>query len=236
MMNDIKVPYCKIDGVKYQLYWKGDVLRFPDDGRSDQYDLNLMVVHYIQGKIPLSDLFEYYTNTGCSYDLVFGNFSTNGMNNHMVTQGKEPTKKFALYLGKSRPEHKKETRKKVDKPYYSANVNWVPYTKQQLDAMGFDGVRESRRQVIMLSDWSLAKSDGVEEELKQYCDELFEYESLREPFDEMFDRWKKSTDPMAKFLVKIGYDRLLSSRIEEFKKTLPTFRFIKGLTYEEYNK
>lgn len=89
-------PFCNINGKQYQLYMINDVLRFPDDGR-EMPDLNQMIVDYFKSKIPLSDLFEYYINSGSSYYLVEGIFSTNGINNHSVTQGKEKTKKFRLY-------------------------------------------------------------------------------------------------------------------------------------------
>lgn len=103
--NDIiKVPYCKIDGVKYQLYWVNGVLRFNDDGRP-MPNLNQMAMDYFNGKSPLSERFDYSVNSGSSYEYVFGIFSKNGINNHMVTQGPEPSKKFYLYLGKSKPNY-----------------------------------------------------------------------------------------------------------------------------------
>ncbi len=95
----MKTPYCIIDGKKYQLEWR-DCLRFPDDGRPD-VDLNEMVIDYIKGRVRLDKLLDYYVNSGTSYELVYSNFSVNGMNNHTVTQGPEKAKKFKLYLGKS---------------------------------------------------------------------------------------------------------------------------------------
>lgn len=99
MVKQIKTPYCIIDDVKYQLYWVGTVLRFPNDGRP-MPDLNKMAIDYFNGRSPLSDSFEYYTNSGSSYELVYQHFSRGGINNHMVTQGNEPTKRFRLYTGK----------------------------------------------------------------------------------------------------------------------------------------
>ena len=94
-------PYCIIDGVRYKLHIseKGTI-RFPDDGRP-MPDLNKMVIDYIQGKIPLSNLFEYHVNSGSSYYLVEGLFGKRGMNNHITKQGKEPTKSFRYYGKKS---------------------------------------------------------------------------------------------------------------------------------------
>lgn len=103
--DEIQVPYCKIDGVKYQLYWVDGVLRFFNDGRHAP-DLNRMVIDYFKGVSPLSERFEYDVNSGSSYEYVFGIYSTNGINNHMVTQGPEKPKKFALYKGKSYERYK----------------------------------------------------------------------------------------------------------------------------------
>lgn len=97
----MKTPYCTIDGKKYQLeISKNGVLRFPNDGRK-MPDVNQYVKDYINGKRPLSDLFDYHTNSGSSYETVYGLFSKGGCNNHITTQGPEPTKKFRLYLGNS---------------------------------------------------------------------------------------------------------------------------------------
>lgn len=98
--DKIKVPYCIIDGVRYQLYVNkvDGVLRFPDDGRA-MPDLNKLVIDYAEKRIPLSTLFEYDINSGSSYERVYGIYSRNGMNNHIVTQGPEQTKRFRLYLG-----------------------------------------------------------------------------------------------------------------------------------------
>lgn len=96
----MKTPYCIIDGIKYQLHYDGnDVLRFPDDGRA-MPDINRMTVQYIKGERKLSDLFNYSVNSGSSYELVYGLYSKGGMNNHIVTQGSEPTKHFRIYKGK----------------------------------------------------------------------------------------------------------------------------------------
>ena len=93
----MKTPYCEINGIQYQLVFsKTGVLRFPDDKRP-MPDLNQMTVDYITGKIPLSNLFEYDVNSGSSYERVFGIFSKDGMNNHIVAQGPEPTKEFILF-------------------------------------------------------------------------------------------------------------------------------------------
>lgn len=92
----MKRPYCKIDGVKYQLYMINDVIRFPDDGRP-MPDLNKMVIDYMNGRIPLSDLFDYAVNSGSSYEYVQGIYGHRGMNNHIVTQGREKTKSFRLF-------------------------------------------------------------------------------------------------------------------------------------------
>lgn len=93
----MKRPYCKIDGVKHQLYIVNDVIRFPDDGREAPYNLNNMIIDYITGKTPLSDMFDYAINSGSSYEYVRGIYSHQGMNNHIVTQGKENTKSFRFF-------------------------------------------------------------------------------------------------------------------------------------------
>jgi hypothetical protein len=99
LASPITTPYCKINDIKYQLaYDKQGVLRFPDDGRL-MPDLNKMVVDYAHGRLPLRALFEYDVNSGSSYELVYGRYSKGGINNHIVKQGPEQTKKFALYSG-----------------------------------------------------------------------------------------------------------------------------------------
>ena len=103
----MKTPYCTMNGVEFQLYWIKGVLRFLDDGRP-MPDLNQMVVDYMNGKTSLKPYFQYCVNSGCSYELVYGIFSKNGINNHTVLQGNEPTLKFRLYLGKSYERHKAE--------------------------------------------------------------------------------------------------------------------------------
>lgn len=96
----MKTPYCIIDNVKYQLHYdENGTVRFPDDGR-EMPDLNQMAVDYFRGKIKLQELFDYYINSGSPYSLVYGCFSRGGINNHTVTQGNEPTKKFRVYYGK----------------------------------------------------------------------------------------------------------------------------------------
>ncbi len=95
--NKMERPYCTIDGARHKLYVdEHGTVRFPDDGRPIP-DLNKMIIDYIVGRIPLSDLFDYYVNSGSSYYLVEGLFSKRGMNNHITTQGKEPTKNFKYY-------------------------------------------------------------------------------------------------------------------------------------------
>lgn len=101
----MKTPYCMIDGIKFQLEIVNGVLRFPNDGRdgdnlSKMPDLNVWWMDYFESKRPVNDLFEYYTNSGSSYDHVYSIFGKGGGNNHMVKQGPEPTKRFRLFLGK----------------------------------------------------------------------------------------------------------------------------------------
>lgn len=94
--NKMARPYCIIDGVRYKLAVSEGVVRFPDDGRPIP-NINKMTIEYIEGKRPLSDLFNYCINSGTSYYLVQDWFSKHGGNNHMTTQGKEPTKSFKYY-------------------------------------------------------------------------------------------------------------------------------------------
>lgn len=107
----ISAPYCIVDGIVHQLVWSDPtppdsrwggarVLRFPDDGR-EMPDLNQMAIDYFNGISPLSDRWEYTVNSGSSYSYTYGLFAARGVNSHMVTQGKEPCKKFKLYIGKS---------------------------------------------------------------------------------------------------------------------------------------
>lgn len=92
----IQRPYCRIDNVVYQLEYVDGVLRFPNDGRK-MPDLNIWALQYFKGERPLSDIWEYHTHSGTSYEMTWSLFSTKGCNNHMVTQGKEKTKSFRLY-------------------------------------------------------------------------------------------------------------------------------------------
>lgn len=96
-MAKIKRPYCRIDGVVYQLEYKDKVLRFPNTTNRYITNLNIFIMEYINDKRSLDDVFEYYTTSGLSYELVWNAFSTNGINNHLVTQGKGKTKSFRLY-------------------------------------------------------------------------------------------------------------------------------------------
>ena len=102
----IKRPFCIIDGEYYQLRNVNGVIRFRNDGRKAPYDLNRMVIDYAYGRIPLKTLFDYYINSGSSYELVYGLFSKCGINNHTVTQGKEPTKHFYYYPDSQYVKHK----------------------------------------------------------------------------------------------------------------------------------
>ena len=93
----MKRPFCRIDGIRYQLHLINGVIRFSDDGRKAPYDLNRMAIDYINGKTQLKDMFEYAVNSGSSYGYVWGIYSHRGCNNHIVKQGKEKTKSFRLY-------------------------------------------------------------------------------------------------------------------------------------------
>ncbi len=99
----MKRPFCVVDGVRYQLTFdKHGILRFPNDGRT-MPDLNEMAMQYAYGQIKLKELWDYHSNSGSSYELVWGLFSLRGWNNHIVKNGSEPTKRFVLYLEKSAP-------------------------------------------------------------------------------------------------------------------------------------
>lgn len=93
----MKTPYCKIDGVKYQLYWVNGVLRFPDDGRP-MPDLNMMQFAYLNGLTDRQQLFDYDINSGSSYEFVYGRYSKYGSNAHSTKEGDH--KKFQVYKGK----------------------------------------------------------------------------------------------------------------------------------------
>jgi hypothetical protein len=93
-------PYCIVDGKEYQLEYVNGVLRFPNT-RPSYNDINQLHMDYGYGKIDLEAVWEVYTQTGSSFDLVEGYFSKWGMNNHTVTNGNGKFKKFELYSGNS---------------------------------------------------------------------------------------------------------------------------------------
>jgi ribosomal protein L37E len=100
----MKLPYCTIDGEKYQLETdEHGTIRFPDDGREVD-DLNQFVRDYYDGKRKFEEIFEYYTNSGNSFWFVEGYFGHYGVNNHTTTQGNGSTKHFVLYYEDGRVE------------------------------------------------------------------------------------------------------------------------------------
>ena len=93
----MKRPYCIVDGKRYKLHEINGVIRFPDDGRVVA-NLKKLIIDYAYGRIALKELWDYYSNSGCSYELVRGIFSKTGQNNHIVLQGNESTKSMRLYI------------------------------------------------------------------------------------------------------------------------------------------
>ena len=94
----MKYPYCVVDGVEYQLEMVNNVLRFPNT-KKPCGDLNKFIMSYFNGHIDLQEVWEEYTQTGSSYDLVEGYFSPYGINNHTVTLGNGKCKNFTLHSG-----------------------------------------------------------------------------------------------------------------------------------------
>lgn len=91
-------PYCKVDGIKYQLEFVNDVLRFPTTKLGCD-DLNKLHTYYCNDKIDLKVLWDEYTQTGSSFCLVESYFTKWGTNNHTVTNGKGDFKVIELYSG-----------------------------------------------------------------------------------------------------------------------------------------
>lgn len=100
MEKEIKHPYCVVDGVKYQLEFDSNgTLRFPTT-KKDHPDLNKLVLDYIRGRATIKEYWEEYACTGCSYHLVFGIFSTFGINNGNIKE-KGECKDMVLHSGDS---------------------------------------------------------------------------------------------------------------------------------------
>ena len=92
-------PYCIVDEKEYQLmYDENGTLRFPDT-KTPCTDLNKLMMDYGNAKITLDDVWDEYTQTGSSFDLVEGYFSIYGINNHTVTNGNGDFKDFTLVTG-----------------------------------------------------------------------------------------------------------------------------------------
>lgn len=95
----MEYPYCTVDGVDYQLVFSElGTLRFPDI-KEYCLDLNKLYMDYVRGTIPLQVLWEEYTKTGSSYELVQGYFTVYGTNSHTVSQGNGEFKTMVLHSG-----------------------------------------------------------------------------------------------------------------------------------------
>lgn len=68
-------PFCTINKKKYQLREVNGVIRFNDDKRISR-NANEDIISYQEGRLNLATLLDYYTNTGCSYELVWCRFSS----------------------------------------------------------------------------------------------------------------------------------------------------------------
>ena len=92
-------PYCIVDEKEYQLvYDEYGTLRFPDT-KPPCANLNKLMMDYCGSKITLDDVWDEYTQTGSSFELVEGYFSIYGINNHTVTNGDGDFKNFTLVTG-----------------------------------------------------------------------------------------------------------------------------------------
>jgi hypothetical protein len=96
----MKVPYCVIDGIKYQLHVVNNTLRFPNDLRG-MPDLNKMWLDCQEGNTDLKELFDYYINSGTSYEMVYQYFSVGAQRNVAIKRGEQHPMRFKLYTGKS---------------------------------------------------------------------------------------------------------------------------------------
>lgn len=91
----MKRPFCRINGKDYQLYNINGVIRFIDN--NIEYNYNKLWINYIEGKIKLKEVLFSYVTSGCSYELVYGNFAKCGINSDNILQGIEKPYKFEYY-------------------------------------------------------------------------------------------------------------------------------------------